>query len=430
MALQSAVDVTGFQNALKVIYPQKRVNLLFYKDHPLSAMISVKDDFYGVDDALKVTVQHGVPSGGRSANYTNARSNVSTGREVRFSLTREEDFQIGQLTDEVIDASSKDLGALISVLRNKMDGAMRNLARNYALMLYGNGGGSRGAIGAIANGDGTNDRITLSNINDIVAFEPDMALYTDDNDGTGSSGNRGTTAFVGKVDRSNGYLYIVNAAGSAVDITMLAAAWSTTQYLFQEGDFGAVITGLKGWIPTSAPSSTAFFGVDRTTDSDRLGGTRYSGTSDPIEEAHKKLAARIHRNGGRPTRAVTNSIDWSDLELSLSSRVRYNDIKTSKAGIGFTGIELNTASGKTTIVSDPDCPQGFSWHLTLDTWAFHGLKGVPHQQMLNGGGRLMTLEGAVTGTSSPGVEFRQVYRGNLGNDGPGTNGVVTLPAGS
>jgi hypothetical protein len=413
------ITVASFTNALKVIYPQKRVESLFYSQHPFAAMLNKKDDFYGVNDALKITVQYGVPSGGRAVAFATAQANRSAGNEVRFALTRQSDYQVARLENEVIDAASRDIGTLIEVLKNKMDGAMKNLSRQYAAMLFGNGGGARGQVASFETDAVANDTVVLTNPDDVVFFERDMTMYGDTNDGTGASGSRSTDAFVIKVNRSTGRVtFSATMGGSGVDLTGIG--WAANDYIFQDGDFGAVITGLQGWIPVSAPTATAFFGVDRTVDTDRLGGVRYDGTSDPIEEAVKKLAVRLVRNGGRPGIMFLNPIDFNTLELSLSTRVRYDNVKApTRARIGFTGIVITTAAGEVRCIADLNCPRGYAWMLQMDTWTFHCLKGVPHQIMVNGG-KLMTIE------ASDDVEFRQVYRGNLGNTAPGYNGVVQL----
>lgn len=419
MSVGASITTTTYANAMKVIYPQKRMETIFYKKHVISALMPKAADFFGIDGAMKIKVQHAVPSGGRSPNFQKAQAYRSTGAEVEFTLTRRSDYQIARLENEVIEASANNMGALMSVLKNKMDGAMRNLARQYQLMLWGNGGGSRGVVSTIGNGDGTNDLITLATIDDIVGFEQDMALHSDEDDGTGSATDTSDVFYVGKVDRSAGQLYIVDSSGSAIDVTTLTNPVGTSDDLFQDGDFGAVIQGVPAWIPYTLESST-FNSVTRSVDRDRLAGVSYDASTDPIEEGIKKLAVRINRNEGSPRHGFLNSIDWSTLELSLQTRVRYADVKApTKASIGFTGIEITTAAGPLAVLPDRDTPRSYHWQLQMDGWKFHSLGGVPHQKKVNGG-RTMTVQDADD------EEFRQVYRGNTRTETPAYNGVALI----
>ena len=83
----------NFAAAMKQIYPQKRVELIFYKHHPLLSKVRKREDFYGFDGGgtMAIAVQDGAPSGGRSANFANAQANISTGLDRRFSITRQSD---------------------------------------------------------------------------------------------------------------------------------------------------------------------------------------------------------------------------------------------------------------------------------------------------------------------------------------------------
>ena len=43
------ITTANFAAAMKQIYPQKRVELIFYKNHPFMAKVRKRDDFYGFD---------------------------------------------------------------------------------------------------------------------------------------------------------------------------------------------------------------------------------------------------------------------------------------------------------------------------------------------------------------------------------------------
>ncbi len=426
------VSTANFAAAMKQIYPQKRVELIFYKNHPFMAKVSKREDFYGynqvanVDNTMAIAVSSSPPAGGRSATFANAQANISSGLDERFAISRKSDYQLWELQNEVIEASSRDIGAIMKVLKFKGDGALMNLSRNLSGNLYGNGGGARGQIdaaGVVVVGPIAT--ITLANPSDIVHFENEMTLNAASWDGTGAAG-----AIRGGIDSINS---VNRAAGS---FTLLAGAvplgWVANDFLFQQGDLlvggGDVVTGLAGWLPTVAPviGGPAFFGLDRGVDPTRLAGSRFNGLGLPIEEALKRISTLIVRNGGRPDMVFLNPLDYERLELSLEGRARFETMTTQVGGkrsaqVGFDSMIITTTAGKANVVADVDCPQGTGYMLQMDTWEMHHLKGLPHMITRGagqGGGRM----GVTTDT----VEFRAVYRGNLACIAPGYNGVVTL----
>ena len=416
----------NFAAAMKKIYPQKRVELIFYKNHPFLAKVRKREDFYGYDlgGTMAIAVSSSPPAGGRSATFTDAQDNISSGSDQRFNITRQSDYQLWRLDNEVIEASSRDVGAIMKVLKFKGDGALMNLSRNLSGNLYGNGGGARGQIAAITAGG----LVTLTNPSDIVHFEVNMMINAADWDGTGAAGViRATVDTISAVDRNAGTFQL---AGGAAPVGWTAGP--PGDYLFQEGDLlaagGAVVTGLAGWLPTAAPVLGAdnFFGLDRGIAPTRLAGSRFNGVGLPIEEALKRISTLIVRNGGRPDTVFLNPIDYERLELSLEGRARFETMTTQVGGkrsatVGFDSMIITTTAGKANVVADVDCPQGTGYMLQMDTWEMHHLKGLPHMLTRGageGGGRMVQ--------NADSVEFRAVYRGNLACTAPGYNGVVQL----
>jgi len=419
------VTQTNFAAAMKKIYPQKRVELIFYKNHPFLAKVRKREDFYGFDagGTMAIAVSSSPPAGGRSATFTDAQDNISSGSDQRFNITRQSDYQLWRLNNEVIEASSRDVGAIMKVLKFKGDGALMNLSRNLSGNLYGNGGGARGQISAITAGG----LVTLTNASDIVHFEVNMMINAANWDGTGVAGViRAGADTISAVDRNAGTFQL---AGGAVPAGWIAGP--PGDFLFQEGDLlaagGTVVTGLSGWLPTVAPvAGDAFFGLDRSIDPTRLAGSRFNGIGLPIEEALKRISTLIVRNGGRPDTVFLNPIDYERLELSLEGRARFETMTTQVGGkrsatVGFDSMIITTTAGKANVVADVDCPQGTGYMLQMDTWEMHHLKGLPHMLTRGageGGGRMVQ--------NADSVEFRAVYRGNLACTAPGYNGVVQL----
>ncbi len=184
------------------------------------------------------------------------------------------------------------------------------------------------------------------------------------------------------------------------------------------GDYNTCLTGLAGWIPSSAPSGTAFFGVTRTTDSTRLGGIRVTSTGKPIDEALVDAARRIGREGiGRPDYVFSGFSRYASLEKMLGARVRYNDVEV--AGIAFRGIELSGPQGKMTVIADRDCPEDKMYMLDMSSWGFYSLKEPV--MILDQDGNRMLRESAADA-----MEVRVGGYAQLGCSSPGSNAVLVF----
>ena len=227
-----------------------------------------------------------------------------------------------------------------------MDTGFRNISNDLALDLFGDASGVRGQYSGISTGV-----ITLSNAAQVVNFEIGMSLVSFSI--SGSTYTQSTSAAVGyviAVNRSAGTVTVSATAGGAAGTP---TNWSTSfPYLGVEGDvaFGTIsattsykkISGLGAWIPTTAPgSSDSFWGVNRSADVTRLGGVRFDGSAETIEEALIDGASLVAREGGSPDMCFMPFASWAALEKSLGSKVQYVDVKHEEADIAFAGIRIH-----------------------------------------------------------------------------------------
>jgi len=410
--MATTLDTTALAAVLKTQYTQSKVNSLVYPESPVFAKIKKRTDFVGANKV--VAVQYGSPQG-RGANFTAGLANVNTSLYSKFTVTRVKDYAFGQVDGEAVDAAGTDAGSLLIALKKEIDNAMYTAGRSIALAMFRNGGGARGQISAGSTvGSAT---ITLANINDIVGFEVGMVLNLASTDGTSGAKRTGTVTLTA-VNRTTGTL---TASGNW---TAGIAAAAVGDYIFQNGDFettNSMLAGLAAWVPTTDPSATTFFGLDRTADVTRLGGLRYlDNAGGPIEETLIKCAARMAREGASPDFAVLNPIDFGNLVTALGSKVVYDRVASSdEPSIGFKSVQLIGPKGPIDIVSDLNCPSGGGWMLTTKTWCFETLKGAP---------RILNLDGNDMRASATADSylFRIGYYGNLTCDAPGWNAYFAL----
>lgn len=400
------LDIPAFTFALKELYNGQKVEKLIYKDHPFFGLLDKDEEFYGKN--LPVPVIYGNPQG-RSATFSTAQANQTSIKGKEFFLTRVKDYSLATIDNETIESSKADKGAFLKAAETEIDGAMAQITRSLGIALYGDGNGT---IGKVSNSGFATTVMTLTNASDIVNFEVGMKLVVCD-PATPSTPRSGSLTVVA-VDRDTPNVTMSGNLSAGI------AAIAQNDLVQVQGDSGLKISGLAAWLPLAAPSATAFFGVDRTADTTRLGGVRMDLRNTPIEEALQKLANRIAREGGAPDVCLMNYDSFLDLELSLGSRVSYADLKVGSEGaVGFRAIVVNGPKGPIKVIADQDCPSDRCYMLTLSTWKLYSLGKAP--KMFNGDG----LEW-IRMSAEDSVEVRIYYYAQLGCRAPGWNGVGQL----
>lgn len=413
-----SLDMTSFDAALKEYYTDEAVENMVYKNNPFLALVPKREDFYGRN--LPVPIIFGNPQG-RSATFSRAqtRGAVSNSQIEQFTMTRIKDYGVATIDNETLEASKNDKGAFLEAATVEIDGIINSITRSLATAQYRSGYGNIGVIGANAT-----TTITLATIQDITNFEVGMELdlsLSESSNVLKAYGTSGNGLIVTGVNRTTGVLtfgFNVNDATNGIPTI------ANGDVIFVRGDrqnsatpARLKIAGLDAWVPSSTPSATAFFGVDRTADPTRLGGQRIDGTAMPIEEALIEAATVIGQEGGSPDHVFMNFAKYSALEKSLGSKVQYADLKVGE--IAFRGIRVNGPAGEIKVVPDQNCPFNRAYMLTLDSWKHASLgKAV---RVLDTDGLQMLRQ-----SSDDGVEVRYGYYANLYCRAPGYNGVISL----
>jgi predicted lipoprotein with Yx(FWY)xxD motif len=406
-----ALDLTSFDAALKEHYTDQRIQNMTYQDRPLLAMLSKKEDFGGRN--LPVPIIFGNPQG-RSATFATAQANKSDVQVEAFTITRKKDYGLASIDNETLEASKGDKNAFLEAAATQIDGVIDSVTDSLAISLYGSGSGARGQVSAEPSTNASTFNVTLSDANDVVKFEKGMTLviYSAESGGSQRTSDGSDNEWViAAVNRSTGVLTLTGTYDGSGDI-------AANDYIFVEGDRGSMISGLRAWLPDSAPSATAFFGVDRSVDTDRLGGIRYDGSSQPIEEALVDAAARLAREGARPDVCFLSFAKWAELEKALGSKVQYVDLKSS-ADVGFRGIMIHGPKGPIKVVADRACPNSRAFMLQMNTWKLNSLGAAP--KILRTDSLTMLRE-----ATSDSVEVRVGYYAQLSCNAPGYNANIQL----
>lgn len=399
--------MNSFDAALKVHYTSDKIMNMVYEDNPLLAMLSKYESFGGKN--LPIPIIYGNPQN-RSANITNALAGATNTQITDFVLTRNKDYSVAYIDNETIEASKGNANAFIEATTTEIDGAINSLKRSLATALYRSGSGSIGQ----ANASVSSTSLQLKQAEDVTNFEVGMELKFSTADGGGSLKSGSVTIVA--VNRDSGELTV-----DALTAIAAGAGIAANDYIFIEGDHDSKIKGLAAWLPASAPTSTAFFGVDRSVDVTRLGGIRYDGSAQPIEEAIIGAIHRVAREGGKPTHCFMNFNRWDQLVKSLGSKVSYIDevVKTGEAYVSFRGVMVHGPKGPVKVMPDQNCPNDIAYLLQLDMWKLYSLGKVP--RLIDSDGLKMLRQ-----SDADGVQVRVTYYAQLGCKAPGRNARITL----
>lgn len=392
------LDVNSFLYSLKQIYTTDKVENMVYKDNPAFALLPKYEQFGG--ETLPVPVIYGNPQG-RSATFSNAIANQTDSKGVKFLLSRVSDYAIAQFSNEVMMASQGNSYAFLEAAKLQMDGALQALSNAHGADIFRTGSGSRGQIGS---GEST-ATITLKNPEDVVQFEVGMTLVSSTADGGGSV-KSGSAVIVG-IDRTNGTLTF----GAALNTYIATVA--ANDYLFVQGDYDKKCKGFGAWIPATAPTSSSFFGVDRTADVTRLGGLRLDISAKPLEEGLIDGARLVAREGGTPDYIFMSFNRYAQLEKALGSKVQYVEVMAN-ADIGFRGLQIQGPKSPIKVIPDRNCPDDRAFMLQLDSWKIYSLGKLA--QIINGDGVSMLRT-----ASEDAFQVRLASYFNVGCRAPGYN---------
>jgi hypothetical protein len=395
---------TTLTNILKTKYPQSTVDTQNYEDAAFFGTVG-KDTKFGGNNT-RISIGYGRSQGG--GTYAEAVLNASADDYAAFTLTRTSEYHLCTMSAEAIHASDGKENALIAGFASTHKHGFESFKRSLSLQLYRNGGGARGRISSGSNV--TTNTVTLAEPSDAVHFEVNLYLQAASTDGTsGSLRNSGAKELVAAVNRNSG---TIRSTSAAWDTTITAIAAS--DYLFRSGDFGTRIKGLGGWIPATDPTSgDSFFGVDRSVDTVRLAGVRFTATAGAAkEDTLIDCAVRLGREGGNPSHIFCNNLDRADIVKSLGSHAVYDKASSSDGKIGYRALILEGDKGELKVLADPNCPKGTFYMLQLKNWTFASMMGIPH--LVEDDGRPMVRQ-----ANSDGVEWRLRSWTCLYTDKPG-----------
>lgn len=415
---------TQFDAFLKERYTKAKVENLLNNKRITWALLPKDGDCSG--DVFVEPIIIGDPQGlgaTRSAAQTSAQSG-GTGNNVvgkKWNLTFGDYAASVEIGEKVMRASKDDMGAFLRNKAAEIDGLYNAFANTFCTYLFSNGGQACGT-GTISTGV-----ITLSDPEAIANFALGQLLVASANDGSDSSHTLLGSGSIGYVIALNHEAGTLTVSTTATGSAGTPSGWTGTMFFFRSGDFGGsgatdIFKGFGAWVPVSAPSSTTFYGVDRTI-SDLLSGCRVpSADYNPLgnEQRIKKLVTRMTSrfSAPGPTHIILNPEKWQGLADSLEARgTRPLDGKVGT--ISYSKLVMALSGDNVEIISDRFCPLTKCYALNMGHWKMRSYGPVP-DVLTSDGLQMLRKSNADT------FEHRLVAFPVLSTNAPSYQGVIPM----
>ncbi len=385
---------------------------LAYRDHALMGLVSKE---HGSGEVVKQAMKYG-NTAGRGAAFSTAQANSSDSARVAFLITSAASYAVQQVKNTDIELASDDAGSIVRLLTDAMEGAMRGVSDDLERDLFGDGFGT---LGYIVSNTGTYI-LTIGASGTVANAQPAINFYVNQVLVSAVANNSSSldtgTALVTAVDRDAGTVTVTAVGG-----------WTptNTHALFNQADKPASATpqkiaGLAAWLPLTAPTSAAFFGVDRSVDPQLLGGVRIDGRSQGtlvtvINTAAQRLGTIAN---AKPDLVVMSYTNFGLLLALLDTKARYVDVQGKDIDVLYRGVEIMGPKGPMTVHPAAYCPDDRLYVLTSNTWTLYS----PGNEPIKTANRNKFVD--VYNADS--VELRFRYLCYFGCSAPGFNAVVQL----
>lgn len=395
---------------LKQIYDSQKLALLYYKNNPLFTLMRKREDFYGETWPLITCVETptGIANIFANAQLPNQLINGGSGvagnqgaaKFVKFMLTRASAYGVHIIDRQAMLSASNNIGAFVNGQMAQMDAMIQGVTNLLSQQLFRSGSGSIGSISTIGTvGTGIIQLVNPTDIRYFTVGQVVIATSVDPIQGTTPTLRAGF-GLVTNLNRSQGQLTVGNAAAANPQTPANPSGWVTGDYLAINGtsplngpvvagsNLPVALSGLAGWLvnPANIQTTDVWFGVNRSTDTWRLAGGFYDGSTNgqSVEEALYDGSTALFMEGGFPNYCFVGPNAYSALQKSMAARNIFEtqiDGPKDEAGnvmVYFKGIKIQGAGSEFTVVADRNCPPYTAFLLSMDEWALYSLKAAPH----------------------------------------------------
>ena len=360
--------------------------------------------------------------GGGSTDFTTAVTNANnnTSSYKAFAVKRTAHYRLARVSNEAIEATATGDEDAFESAFDEFDNAIEAEGNYMNFRFFRTGNGEVGVLDGVVNVATPNMQFAdLASVWGVRAGEVLKASAT-----LGSALRAGTVT-IATVTRATGAFTLTGNGTAGI------AALVNTDFLYLNGDgsnAGAFTSasGLADWVPDTAPTSTTFFGVDRTTETEFLGGVRITGTAgQSIANLLVDAVALVDNISGDPDVVWMNPITFGTLTKQMegkwitTSAVGYDGAKI--ATIGYKGFSVNLNGKDLTIYTDRCCPTKRIYVLTWSSWCMFSAGPAPNFLQKRAGSIIKVAE------SADAYEARVGEYYNFSCKAPGYNCVIILP---
>jgi hypothetical protein len=362
-----------------------------------------------------------LPGGGSttfSIAVTNANNNTSAYKA--FAVKRTAHYRLARVDNQAIEATATGDEDAFESAFDEFDNAIEAEGNYMNFRFFRTGNGEVGQIDGVSNVATPN--ITFLDIASVWGVRAGETLQAS---ATLGSALRAGTIVIQSVTRATGALVLTGNGTAGI------AALVNTDFLYLNGDgsnAGAFTSasGLADWVPDTAPTSTLFFGVDRTSETEFLGGVRITGTAgQSIANLLVDAVALVDNIGGDPDVVWLNPVQFGTLTKQMegkwitTSAVGYDGVKM--ATIGYKGFSVNLNGKDLTLYTDRCCPLKRIYVLTWSSWCMFSAGPAPNFLQKRAGSIIKVSEGADAYEARVGEYY------NFSCKAPGFNCVIILP---
>ena len=403
------LDTTTYNPMLKEHYaPGMVINMAFQKNKAMGLLTkrNRKPSGEGGGKYWVQPIQFAEPGGG-SSSFATANA-VTSGESLfaAFQVGRKKHYRVAKVENEVIEATSEGNIDAFEPAFDEFDRAMR-AEGNYLDFRFFRGAG--GSFARMTNTVFATAVMTLSDAAGVWAVRKNDVVNLSATDGTG-------VLKVGSLT----VLSVQRRAGTITFTTTIAAGIPTAaanDFIFLAGDYGLGSSGLIDWAPDADPTAALFYGVDRTTEPEMLGGLRVDGTDGrPTHELLVDMVVEIDNLGGEPDVVFANPRALGTLTKQLEGKwviMKGQGYGGQEADIGYKGWMVTLEGHDVTIFSDRCCQVKRLWMSQLDTWTMFSAGMAPNFITKKAGSILKISE------TSDGFEGRIGEYYNFANRAPG-----------
>jgi hypothetical protein len=427
----TAASNTSYSALLKEIWPQSDIqNELYDLNQSFYGLVPKDTTFY--EAVRHIAVGYGY-TGGASAKFSSAKANKTPSVESKFDITPVQYYSLFSIQRQLLRRAQQKKAAIVPALERQSRMAIEVWKRRMGIYLFSTDVGSIGKVLTAPLGTATvigGTQVLLSTQLQLVN-QADMRHFTNgvtvdfSVDATGSAGVRFMVSplQVAGLDRDNSIVTFNQPI-----LTACPTFGGANDFLYFSGDYNSIISGVGQWNPITAPTSTLFFGLDRTKDIQLLSGWRVSCKNKSMRAAGMTTAKVLHEIGGKPSHWFLSPNDYLNLQIELESAGALKSIKEPGAKINdrnfgepFDGISLMGPGGTIKCFFDINVPDNYAWMTDIDQWTYATMGDQPYFDDEDGNEILREAD-------ADAVEGRIVGDPQLYTEAPAFTGVSLLAA--